>query len=385
MAITSVLIANRGEIAVRIARACRDHGVRSVAVYAEPDRDALHVRVADEAYALGGTTPADSYLLQDRLIEVAKAAGADAVHPGYGFLAENARLRADRSSTPALTWIGPGPAAIDSLGDKVKARHIALAANAPLVPGTTDPVAGTRRGRRLRARARAAGGDQGRVRRRRARPEGRAHPRGDPRAVRVRGARGGHRVRARRVLRRTLPRPPAARGDPVPGRHPRHRRRRLHPRLLPAAPQPEARRGGPGPVPHRGAAHRAGARVQGDPDRRRVRRRRHLRVPHRPRRLHLLPRGQHPPAGRAPRLRGGHRHRPGARAAAHRRRPPPRLRRPGPARPLHRVPHQRRGPRPRVPARPRHRDRDDRPHRSRGALGRRHRRRRHRRRARSTR
>jgi len=137
--IRKVLIANRGEIAVRIARACTDSGILSVAVYADPDRNALHVKVADEAYALGGTTPGDSYLVQQKLLDVAAKAGADAVHPGYGFLAENASF-AQAVLDAGLIWIGPPPEAIDALGDKVKARHIANRANANMVPGTADPV-----------------------------------------------------------------------------------------------------------------------------------------------------------------------------------------------------------------------------------------------------
>jgi acetyl-CoA/propionyl-CoA carboxylase biotin carboxyl carrier protein len=141
MTLAKVLIANRGEIAVRVARACRDAGLASVAVYADPDRNAPHVRAADEAFALGGDTPAASYLDIGKILAAAEKSGADAIHPGYGFLSENADF-AQAVLDAGLTWIGPPPQAIRDLGDKVAARKIAQHAGAPLVAGTPDPVSG---------------------------------------------------------------------------------------------------------------------------------------------------------------------------------------------------------------------------------------------------
>lgn len=135
----AVLIANRGEIAVRVARAARDHGIKSIAIYSDEDRTSLHVATADEAYALQGLSAAETYLDQNKIIEIAKKSGADAVHPGYGFLSENADF-ADRVIAAGLIWIGPPPNAIRLLGDKVSARKIAAKVGAPLVAGTTDPV-----------------------------------------------------------------------------------------------------------------------------------------------------------------------------------------------------------------------------------------------------
>ncbi|ALG84262.1 acetyl-COA carboxylase [Gordonia phthalatica] len=137
--IKKVLIANRGEIAVRVIRAAKDAGIGSVAVYAEPDADAMFVQLADEAFALGGQTSAESYLVFDKILDAAAKSGADAIHPGYGFLSENADF-AQAVIDAGITWIGPAPESIRNLGDKVTARHIAERANAPMAAGTKDPV-----------------------------------------------------------------------------------------------------------------------------------------------------------------------------------------------------------------------------------------------------
>ena len=277
-----VLIANRGEIAVRIVRACRDAGLVSVAVYADTDLDALHVTMADEAYALEGQS-AGRQLPEHREDPQAgrRRRAPTRSTPGTGSWPRTRRF-ARAVIDAGLTWIGPPPAAIDALGDKVAARRIAQEVGAPLAPGTDGPVSGVdevtafaaRHGLPVAIKAAFGGGGRGlKV----------VHVRGgDRRDVRVRGPGGGRRVRPRRVLRGALPGAPAARGDPVPGRPARRRGRGVHPGLLAPAASPEAGRGGARPVPDREQetllyeASKAIMRRAG------LRRRGHLRVPRRP-------------------------------------------------------------------------------------------------------
>jgi len=137
--IKKVLVANRGEIAIRVMRSCREMGIETVAVYSEADRKAMHVRYADDAWPIGPAPSAESYLKMEKIIEVAKQSGADAIHPGYGFLSENARF-AELCQKEGIIFIGPSPYAINTMGDKITARKTMIAAGVPVVPGTTEPI-----------------------------------------------------------------------------------------------------------------------------------------------------------------------------------------------------------------------------------------------------
>ena len=134
-----ILIANRGEIAVRVIRACREMKIKTVAVYSEADKNALHVRMADEAFHIGNAPSSESYLRWEKILEVAKKSGAEAIHPGYGFLSENAEF-VRKVTEEGITFIGPSPDAMDAMGGKISARKIAIEANVPVVPGTTEPL-----------------------------------------------------------------------------------------------------------------------------------------------------------------------------------------------------------------------------------------------------
>ena len=317
----TILIANRGEIAVRIMRACREMGIGTVAIYSDVDREARHVRYADRAFPLIGNAPADTYLRIDKILEIARHAGADAVHPGYGFLAENEDF-AQACVDAGLTFIGPSPAVIARMGSKTAARACAMAAGAPVVPGTETPLAADVRRRRSAATGRCgrlSADGQGRRRRRwqgHARgPQPRRTARRRPRALGPKRSAhsamrpctsNGASLRPRHVEIQLLADqhgtvlPFVERECSVQRRHQKVIEESPAPRMSLALRQPHGRR------------RRVGRA------RRRVHQRRHDRVPGRCRRRVLFPRDEHPAAGRASGHRDGDRRRPRAVADPHR-------------------------------------------------------------------
>ena len=340
-----ILIANRGEIALRIQRACREMGIKAVVVYSEADREAKYVKLADEAVCIGPASSTLSYLNMPAIIATAEVTDAEAIHPGYGFLSENANF-AERVEKSGFVFIGPTPESIRTMGDKVAAKQAMIKQRRALRARQRGRAArGPQGNHPPGARHRLPGDHQGRRRRRRPRHARRAH------RSRAAQRRADDARRSRRRLRQPgrvhgeVPREPAPHRDPDPGRHLPQRGLAGRARLLDAAPAPEDHRGSAG-AGHPAAHHRAHRRplrrgVQED----RLPRRRHLRIPVRERRV-LLHRDEHPRPGRAPGDGDGHRHRHRADADPRRRRREAALhaaQHPD-ARPRHRMPHQRRGP-----------------------------------------
>ena len=322
----TVLVANRGEIARRVIRTVQRMGLQAVAVHSEADAKLPYVREADEAVAIGPAPPAQSYRDVEAVLEAARQTGAEAVHPGYGFLAEDAAF-ARRVQKAGLVWVGPSPEAIEAMGDKIRARNLVAAAGVPVSRGTTRPVGDVEEAVRsahdigypVMVKASAGGGGMGMA------------VADDEAALRVEleRVRGFARADVRRPVgaaRAVLPAGPARRGaGPRARRRPGGRAGRA--RLLGPAAEPEGGRGDPvtggDPRAARAAVRRGGARCRGS----RLPQRGHRRVPA-GRRLRGVgvPGDEHPAAGGAPDHRDGHRHRPGRAAAARRRRAPGDLR-----------------------------------------------------------
>ncbi len=317
--ISKVLVANRGEIAVRVIRAAKDAGLPSVAVYAEPDADAPHVKLADEAFALGGQTSAESYLDFAKLLDAAEKSGANAIHPGYGFLSENADF-AQAVIDAGLIWIGPSPQSIRDLGDKVTARHIAARAQAPLVPGTPDPVKDADEvvafakeyGVPVAIKAAFGGGGRGMKVARTIEEIPELFESATREAVAAFG-------RGECFVERYLDKPRHVEAQVIADQHGNvivagtrdcSLQRRFQ-KLVEEAPAPFLTDA------QRKEIHESAKRICKEAA---LLRRRHRRIPGRPGRADLVPRGQHPPAGRAPGHRGDRGHRPGAAAVQDRQR-----------------------------------------------------------------
>ena len=305
-----ILIANRGEIACRIIKTARRMGIETVAVYSEADRDALHVEMADEAVLIGPPAAAQSYLLIDKIVEACRTTGAEAVHPGYGFLSEREAFPVALAKA-GVVFIGPNPKAIAAMGDKIESKKAAAKAKVSTVPGHLGVIEDDKHAVKIAERDRLSGDDQGLRRRRR---QGHAH-----RAFRQRGRRGLRAleirgeilVRRRPHVHREVHRQSAPHRDPGAGRQARQRHLSRRARMLDPAPQSEGDRGGAVAVARRGDAQkdgRAGGRAgQG----RRLRQRRHRRVRRRPGQELLFPRDEHAAPGRASGDRTRHRHRSG--------------------------------------------------------------------------